>query len=492
MQRIYINGIEHFVQSNTCLSDCLRNADFPLPCGGNGVCGKCKVYVKGHVSPITDAEKRILSSVEIDSGMRLACFTYVYGECWVERIYPTAVNICTDMVLVPAEECAAIKYAVAVDLGTTTVAAVLMDRHGRRLATATATNPQIAYGADVLSRAKAAANGKKAVLAAAIRDCLTELLDRLIVSADQEYEEVDAVVITGNTAMLCLLTETPVDSLLTAPFRCPRVFGETLPAKTLGFNRLKEDTVVYLPRCLDAFLGADFICSLLATDLFHYNHTALMLDIGTNCEMALWHEGMLYACSTAAGPAFEGVGISCGMMAGTGAIDRVDVVNHSLVPHVIDGGTALGICGSGLMDAVACLLNLEEIDQSGAMMSDVYDLADGVGLIRGDIQALLLAKSALRAGIDTLCRQAGIPVSEIEQVYLAGGFANSINLHSAVRIGMIPQVLENKTTFIGNAALSGATHMLFGADFTSLPPYCVVDLATNPFFAEAFIRNMTF
>ena len=492
MPRVIIDGKEYYVKENSLLKECMVKASVSLPCGGNGVCGKCKVYVNGAVSALTEAEHRFISETEIASGVRLACFTRVKGDCIIYTVPCSAVNICVSTKNVLPATQRSFHYGAAVDIGTTTVAAALYNDAGRCLSVASSVNPQVVYGADVLTRAQAAVNGRGQDLALAIRKCVTDVLRRLAISANLKTEDIGSVVITGNTAMLCLVTETPVDSMLTTPFSGCRLFGEILTPLTCGIPELADDATLYFPKCMDAFLGADFTCALLSADVCNQAETVLLVDIGTNGEMALWHNGRLYACSTAAGPAFEGVGVSCGMVAAEGAIDRVDVVNHRLIPHVIGGGEARGICGSGLVDALSCLLDTGEMDRIGVIAGDAYELTDAVSLTRDDIQSLMVSKSAICSGIETLCHSAGTSIADVKRLYLAGGFAQALNAHNAARIGLIPKELEYKTTVIGNAALDGASQLLFHPDLDQLPPCNKVELATDAFFADAFIRNMLF
>ena len=490
MPVIRINNKEYYVETNSILRDCPVNMGVSFPCNGQGVCGKCRVAVRGAVSPLTDTEKRLLSADEIASGVRLACCTRVQGDCTVSWIPTEVANISVSTACVEDAD-GAFTYGVAVDIGTTTVAAVLYDRHGCCLANATATNPQMVYGTDVLSRAQAAVTGEGKALSSSIRGCVESLLQRLANKAGIAMDQIERVVLTGNTAMLCLLMEMPMDSLVKAPFSAPHLFGETLSADQLHMRGLSGGASVYLPRCLDGFLGADFLCAMQSVGLCNKAETALLVDVGTNGEMALWHDGMLYACSTAAGPAFEGVGISCGMMAANGAVDCVNIVNNGLVAHTIGGAQAKGICGSGLLDAVACLLDLNEIDTAGTLLSDPYPIAKNVCLTREDVQAIAVSKSAIRSGLETLCNVAGIALSDVKRLYIAGGFGNALRLRSALRIGLIPPAWADRVTWVGNAALSGAARLLFYPN-EMIPAFQKVELATNAFFANAFIKNMQF
>ena len=275
------------------------------PCGGHGKCGKCRVKVWGEVSEPTLAERSLLSEKELAGGVRLACLTRAVGDCQVERIAVVKASqivtqgVSTKFTLNPTFS----RYAVAMDIGTTTLAAQLFDPAGNLLAKASCPNPQARWGADVISRIEAALKGDAEQLTSAIRSALNEML--LEFSGVIDPKEADAAVITGNTVMLSLLTGQSLQPFSRAPFRPENLFGQTLPAKALSLSALAPETPVYLPPCISAFVGGDITCAILATGL-RDGKTAMLADIGTNGEMALWHEGRLTVTSTAAGPAFEG------------------------------------------------------------------------------------------------------------------------------------------------------------------------------------------
>lgn len=491
MPCVVIGGEEYAAEKGSCLKEVLKTVGFSMSCGGNGLCGKCKVHISGEVSRLSDQERRWLTAEEIQQGIRLACYTHIEGDCVVSL--PQYDMIYADMPNGRYTENADMPlwhYGVAVDIGTTTVAAVLCDGHGEILSQTTAVNPQAAWGADVLTRAQAATyEGER--LVQAIQTCVNKQVQALCREAKIETADVDRMVVTGNTVMLCLYTATDVSGLTRAPFVSECLFDEYRTAERCGIQGLRADVQVYFPPCFDAFLGADFACAIQSVKLRGKMKTALVVDLGTNGEMALWHNGNLYACSTAAGPAFEGVGISCGLSAVCGAVDRVDVVNNRLEWNVIGGGEARGICGSGLIDVLAGLNQLQEIDNTGRL-DETFCLTKDVHIVQSDIDALLLSKSAIRSGIETLLHTVGITPDDVETVYLAGGFGSALNIHSAIVIGLFPQCLSGRIRFVGNAALDGARQLLGGKKMSIPPTVHNVDLATNPYFADAFMRNMSF
>ena len=466
------------------------------PCGGHGRCGKCKVIAKGCLSELTEAEKKLLTEDELADGVRLACLTYALGDCEVTTLSENErAQIVTDGTLPEFEvKPTFAKYGVAIDIGTTALAARLYDTRGGLLAQSSRINPQQEWGADVISRIEAAIGGKARELARAIRQALDGIVSELGSVAKIDTKEIDGVVITGNTIMLSLLTEESVEPFSHAPFETRRLFGEMLTASGLALSRLTPNTPIYLPPCISAFVGADTTCALLSTELCE-GDTAMMADIGTNGEMALWHDGRLTVCSTAAGPAFEGVGISMGMRGADGAIDKVSIVNGRLYAHVIGDGAPTGICGSGLVDAVACMLDLEIVDDSGYLEDDEFIIQAPVYLTPKDIRMLQLAKSAICAGIVTLAESKGMKAADISALYIAGGFGNYLNKESASRIGLLPSDLVQCSRSVGNAALAGASMLLLNTDIRVKAMNIsksaeVIDLSVNPRFSDRDMSGM--
>lgn len=492
MATVWINGVPQQVAVGTRLSEVLSRA--PHPCGGKGICGKCRVHAIGALSPLSKEEERHLTPFEVVDGMRLSCCTIIEGDCRVTVDANSVMAVVVDgKATAAAVSPTFAAYGAAVDIGTTTIAARLYDTTGRLLAQIGCSNPQIAFGADVLSRVQAVGEGCD--LTAPLQSAVNALLSDLAGMAGIASAAIDGVVITGNTAMLCLFTATDPTSLSRAPFALPRSFHEMLTASALGLTSLAPNRPIYLPPCASAFFGADALCAALACDM-DGDRTALLADMGTNGEMLLAHKGALYACSTAAGPAFEGVGISCGMPAITGAIDEIALVNGGLIPHTIGNEKAVGICGSGLVDAAACLLATEEMDNGGYLDGKV-SLCEGVILTQEDIRALQQAKAAVSAGLLTLLHHANLTADEVEVLYTAGGFGSRLNGRNAATIGLLPRELSTRIQPVGNAALDGASRLLLDADtrtqMTALVGEMhVIELATDPYFADLFIKNMSF
>ena len=497
---VRFNGKEYKTAGKTNLGDLLLRCGFGfMVCGGHGKCGKCRVKVKGAVSPVTETELSLLSPDEIENGVRLACRTFILGDCEVTAEEKTAARIRTDgfsgsYELMPAFK----KYGYVVDIGTTTVAARLYGADGRLISSESALNPQSSFGADVISRMEAALRGSSAELSALIRKKIVCMVASMCEKAGIAPGDVDGAVITGNTVMLHFLTGTDTEPLTHAPFIADRLFGEVVRASDIGLGFDGCDCDIYLPPCVSAFVGADITSAYTAISDDIGGRTSLLVDIGTNGEAVLYGDGELFACSTAAGPAFEGAGISCGMGGSDGAIDGVSVgEDGSLHARVIGGGTPSGICGSGIVDAAAALLSLGIIDETGYLENGPAVIMPPVCITQNDVRAIQLAKSAIHAGLRTLVHTAGLDVSDVETLYIAGGFGSYLNVANAAAIGLIPAELKDRVKVVGNAALSGASMLLLCRGLREkcglIASGCrIAELTTDPYFTEEYMERMLF
>ncbi len=497
---VTVDGVPYPCGEGTRLGELLaRIGALPMPCGGHGRCGKCRVCVTGDVLPPDDHEKKLLGAAETAAGIRLACRVTVTGDCAVTVPREAGdARIRTDGTLPDlTPDPAFFRVGAAVDIGTTTLAARLLGRNGEILAETSRLNPQSAWGADVITRMEAALAGHAGELASSVREAVNGMILSLTREAGLPDGAADGAVVTGNTAMLSLMTETDTEPLTHAPFLAARLFGETVPASSLGFGSLSPDASVYFPPCAGAFVGADMMCSLLASDIPHRSGTRLLTDIGTNGEMILSHQGRLLAASTAAGPAFEGAGISMGMGGRGGAIDRVRAEDGRLSARVIGGGEPVGICGSGIVDAVAALLEIGALDETGYLENDPAPIAGPVSLTQDDIRMVQLAKSAIHAGLRTLLRTVGAGCEEVEELAVAGGFGSYLDIGNAGAIGLLPAELLTKVRILGNAALSGASMLLLSVPLRGEIEVLArrtetVSLAANPTFAEEYMERMLF
>ena len=466
------------------LHDVLKDAKVLLdhPCGGKGTCGKCAVMLDGHVSQPNEAEKK--------AGSRLSCQAVLLGDATVWLKGDTALQ----QIEVSGESFSAQKpmegtFGAAIDIGTTTMALKLCRlADGAVLGSAVCANPQRDIAADVIGRMEAAMAGSLAQLQAMVLQAMENLLKSACAEAGILAEQVDVLVITGNTTMLYLLTGKDPTCLSRSPFLADCLFG---------FETTILGRKAFLPPCMDAFVGADITCAVLSSRMTEVPGPTLLCDIGTNGEIALWKDGILYVTSTAAGPAFEGAGISCGCGSIRGAIDKAWLEGDALCVHTIADAPAVGVCGSGLIDTVAALLIREDVSETGAMGEKELTVAGDVKLTRKDIRAVQLAKAAIAAGIQTLLETTGTQEREITDFYICGGFGTHLNLSSAVTIGLIPELLAKKAKVLGNGALSGAVKMMLDRDChgqAQTLAACAkqMNLGGNPRFNENYIDQMLF
>ncbi len=451
------------------------------PCGGKGTCGKCRVLLSGDVSKPDERE--------IKAGYRLACRAVLYGDCTaiLSANEENFANIQTDTAEFDfGDSDRNWNYGIAVDIGTTTVVLKLYSANGELLGEASAVNPQRSISADIIGRIDAALKGKADILKEQIDGCIDKLILKVCNDAGIAPESIDRRIITGNTAMLYFYTMRSPKSIATAPFKSETLFGEWLGDS-------------YLPRCMNAFVGADITCAVLASGGYESAKTFLLCDIGTNGEIALWKNGALYVTSTAAGPAFEGAEISCGCGSMNGAIDKVWAENGKIKAHTIGNERAIGICGSGLVDAVSVFLENGYIDKTGAVIKPLILAANGgiIELTPEDICAVQLAKAAIAAGIETVLKLSETRLTDISHFYIAGGFGSHLSLDNAARIGLIPREITEKACIIGNAALSGAIMMLFDdakiqRSLKIAESSKHIILGGNEDFNSAYIKNMMF
>lgn len=440
------------------------------PCGGKGRCGKCRVKARGALSPLTEAEKAALSEQEIRGGIRLACQAHALGEVEVEFERDSG-----EVLLRAREKNMAVDpgrsgMGCAIDVGTTTLAVYQVDlATGKILGTKSAMNPQRRFGADVISRIQSAMHGED--LTTPIRNALGEMAGNAC-----------AWTVVGNPAMMQLLCGLPVDGLGRAPF-------------TPAYRAAIEQNSAYVGPLISGFVGADAVSAALFAGLDRGNTTRLLLDVGTNGEMLLAHKGRIGACAAAAGPAFEGAHITCGMGGALGAIRRAKrLPDGNWQIATVGDGAPRGLCGSGLIDAMAELVSAEIIDETGRLEADAY-LTPDVYLTQQDVREVQLAKGAIAAGIELLMQEMG--VAEIDECYLAGGFGSAIDPQSALAIGLLPEQLRGKIVPIGNAAGMGAVEMLLSQSARDRAQALAahahyIELSELAGFQDAFVEHMLF
>jgi uncharacterized 2Fe-2S/4Fe-4S cluster protein (DUF4445 family) len=407
------------------------------------------------------------------------------------------------------------QLGLAIDLGTTKVAGYLVDlSDGRTLAAKGIMNPQISYGEDIISRITTAVHSPDdaAALQKLAVDAINELCIDLCAEAAAKPEEILEAVVVGNTAMHHLFLRLPVKQLAISPF-VPAV-SQALEVKAgeLGLN-VASGAYVYLLPNIAGFVGADHVSMLLATNAWQAKETMVALDIGTNTEVSLIYRGKIVTTSCASGPAFEGGHIKYGMRATTGAIERFHIDGDKIHYQTIDGAPQVGICGSGILDALAQLYLAKIIDEGGRIIDNrprvrtykgqrefiLVSKAERNGksaitITQHDVRELQLAKAAIRTGIQVLLETGGCAQDDIKQVIIAGAFGTYIDVASAVAIGMLPPIPLNRFRQVGNAAGMGAKLALISLvsraqaeAIASRVSY--IELASSPNFQPTFMQT---
>ncbi len=475
------------------LLSALRKNGFTLPaaCGGRGRCGKCRVTINGV--------------------QRLACRAAAADGDEVVLPLSSGGRILTQTPAIERPSCKMSGCAAAIDLGTTTVAVRLYDLgSGREETTESAWNAQAAYGGDVISRIQHTmdAPGGLDELSGIIRGQVVDMIQAALRRCGRDKSELRHSVLVGNTVMQHIFARFPVQSIAIAPFQPYTLFDGGHDDALLG-------APLYYAPCVAGYVGGDITAGLLAAGLMDTDGQYLFLDIGTNGEMALGGKGGFRCCAVASGPAFEGAGIKCGMAAVDGAVSHVRY-DGGFLYDLIGSGDARGLCGSGLIDLIAVLLEQGCISSGGRLLppedapekmrryltrddagNGVFHLTREVFLTAQDVRSLQLAKAAVAAGIRVLLDAEGMRARELDGVYLAGGFGSWLDPASAVRIGMLPDIPPGRLHDPGNTALAGAAMLALeperlgrARDIARSCEY--TELSGRADFADAFAGSMTF
>ncbi len=469
-----------------------QGAPFSLPCGGNHTCGACRLTLRGKAVPPLPSERAFLTDKDLERGIRLACFCRVAGDLRIDLTTVQSTPSILSWAPLPDFTPTETGLGIAVDIGTTTVAARLYDLRTKQvLSEAKEENAQRVHGADVISRITACGQMGTARLSQLIRGQITRMTEVCLRSSGRPDPVLSQAVITGNTIMLHIYEGIDPSPLAVSPFKVPDHFGRRSEHLLLG-------TPVYLPRCVGAFVGADAICAALSSGLLTEKGPALLADIGTNGEILLRNkEGALLCCSTAAGPAFEGVGISSGVPAAEGAVSAVFLEDGQIRHEVIGEGPARGLCGSGVLDLLAVMKRSSALEPSG-YLSEPYVLpGTSIAVTQQDVRQIQLAKSAIYAGIKTLLHEAALTEWQVDRLYIAGGFGNRLNTASAGEIRLLPYELLSRAVFAGNAALAGAAMLLMAPAFRKKAEKLAEDafelsLAASPYFRDSYLDSLSF
>jgi uncharacterized 2Fe-2S/4Fe-4S cluster protein (DUF4445 family) len=474
-----------------------RQVFLDAPCNGRGSCGKCKIKFLSGAPKVTEKERRLLTEEELSAGIRLTCSTVPTEDCTIAHAADgrdgakTKQDRCDETMQAVAGEhqrdsqmpeksakasdAQTLQLGVAIDIGTTTLAASLLDMNtGKELAVATGINHQRSYGADVISRIEAANAGFAGELQESIRKDLEQLIGNLMAKLPRAADSAEAkkenllirkVVIAGNNTMCHLLLGLSCEKLGEAPFE-----PEDISMQRRYWN---GTDIVILPG-ISAFVGADIVAGIYANDLTEHEETAMLLDVGTNGEMVIGNKQGLLVTSTAAGPVFEGGNISCGVAGISGAVSHVKITMDSgrkcdISYETIENIAPVGLCGSAVLDTVSELFHNRIVDETGLLQEPWFEtgieiarIASGgndICLTQKDIREVQMAKGAIRTGIELLQEAYGNH-DAVNKIYLAGGFGYFMNVDSAIGIGMFPAEFQNRIQSVGNSSLDGAKRFL--------------------------------
>ena len=461
MHKVSIRHQECFVPDGAILSTVLPQLQGHIdhPCGGRGTCKKCIVRVNGQDE--------------------LACQYHIYSDIQVE--IPEKRGIVSETGIQTSGKMTD-EMCFVLDLGTTTLALALVSRgDGSAAEIKTRTNPQRTFGADIMTRIDYCRKyGVKTLQSAVVAE-----INAMIRSFD--VPKVERLYVAGNTTMLHLLLGVDCSSMGVAPYTPVFLDKQCRCAEEVGI--VGVENIEALPS-IAAFVGADLVAGLNCVKMPEAEKYSLLVDLGTNAEILLFSEKSILCTAAAAGPCFEGANISCGMSATDGAI----YAYADGTARTIADAPAKGICGTGLIDIVAELLKTEKLDATGFLEEDVFEIAPGVQLTQGDIRQFQVAKAAVCAGIQTLLKKQRVTHSQIENVYISGGFSGKINLNNAVKTGLIPEQLGEKCVCINNSCLQGAMRYAWEQnDLASLVQRAAyVDLSADHIFTDLFVENMLF
>ena len=512
-------GRQISIQSGVSLLEAAGQAGIILntSCGGRGTCKKCLVNLEPSGRKVLACQYHISEDLTVTIPQESRFFEQKILESGIMSATEASFTIYEKYRrLDPTGEI----FGVAVDIGTTTVVAKLINlKDGRHLATESALNPQTQFGSDVISRITYADTPEKAArLKKVITICINRLIAGLCSKASISYEQIYELCAVGNTTMNHIFLGFPIDQLGLAPYKAHSLDAHDLPPGRLGIN-INTKGNIHTVENIAGFVGSDTTAVALAAGIDSDEKMTLIVDIGTNGEIVLGSKELLYAASCAAGPALEGAGITCGSTAQKGAIEGVLVAEDDIVVNVIGNTTARSICGSGIIDAVAVMLDLGVINKTGRfaapkMLKDnvsdaifarifksndrpAFRLTKNVFITQGDIRQVQLAKAAIRAGIMLLQKEITVADDDIEQILLAGAFGNYIRKEHALRIGLLPDVGLGRIHFIGNAAASGAQIILVSETARQMAHLLAkqikyIEIAQRSDFANTFTKCLSF
>lgn len=572
MKRIFLQK-----KQNKTILELLREQGKYLdaPCSGKGTCGKCCIIIEEtrKTDPPKQREKEVFTERELEEGWRLSCMTVPTGDLYVcipeirenqiqvqmefvrntkmESDVQATTVICENKIEDRAQigsdgeikpenmDTEKSVYGIAIDIGTTTLAAELISlTDGICLKTASSVNHQRAYGADVISRIRAAASGDAEKLRESILKDVRDLAETLLAGQDENVLNVSKIVIAGNTTMIHLLLGYSCVGLGAAPFTPVNLAPEDMTwgelngeyeetresgdAKESGVARdgsdarehgyvrecghtgINQTTKVQIMPGISAFVGGDITAGMMGCGM-RPDKCEMLIDIGTNGEMVLAAGDHFLVSSVAAGPAFEGGNISCGMPGVPGAVCRAVLFGkNNMVTKTIGNKPAIGLCGTGIIDVMYELVRHHIVDTQGILGEPWFE--KGFPVVPGkiyftqeDIRQVQMAKAAICAGLEVLLQKSNISYEQIKKVYVAGGFGMGLDMEKALGIGLLPIGLRGKLTPVGNSALEGAARCLtHSKESSDMQPQEIaaisheINLADTPEFQELYLKHMQF
>lgn len=572
MKRIFLQK-----KQNKTILELLREQGKYLdaPCSGKGTCGKCCIIIEEtrKTDPPKQREKEVFTERELEEGWRLSCMTVPTDDLYVcipeirenqiqvqmefvrntkmESDVQATTVICENKIEDRAQigsdgeikpenmDTEKSVYGIAIDIGTTTLAAELISlTDGICLKTASSVNHQRAYGADVISRIRAAASGDAEKLRESILKDVRNLAETLLAGQDENVLNVSKIVIAGNTTMIHLLLGYSCVGLGAAPFTPVNLAPEDMTwgelngeyeetresgdAKESGVARdgsdarehgyvrecghtgINQTTKVQIMPGISAFVGGDITAGMMGCGM-RPDKCEMLIDIGTNGEMVLAAGDHFLVSSVAAGPAFEGGNISCGMPGVPGAVCRAVLFGkNNMVTKTIGNKPAIGLCGTGIIDVMYELVRHHIVDTQGILGEPWFE--KGFPVVPGkiyftqeDIRQVQMAKAAICAGLEVLLQKSNISYEQIKKVYVAGGFGMGLDMEKALGIGLLPIGLRGKLTPVGNSALEGAARCLtHSKESSDMQPQEIaaisheINLADTPEFQELYLKHMQF
>ena len=409
-------------------------------------------------------------------------------------------------------------YGIAIDIGTTSVVVCLVDLYSKEIIDkASSGNAQIKYGADVIHRIvySTKKNGLKELRDAIVEETLNPLLESVYTKNNIDKDNVVSLVVAGNTTMSSLFLGVYTDYLRQEPFIPPFLKSPKLIGKDIGLH-VNDSAYVFLAPSVASYVGGDITAGVLSAGIWSSEENILFIDLGTNGEIVFGNKDYMMSCACSAGPAFEGGGISCGMRASNGAIEKVKINKDTLKPNLttIGNDKPVGICGSGIIDLICQMLITGIIDRRGKIHRDIdnkrirfneheigeyvlafkeeYDLENDITVNEVDIDNFIKAKGAIYSGASVLIESLGMDFSVVDKVYIAGGIGNNLNIENSILIGLLPDIEREKFVYIGNSSLVGSYLALISKDAKNKlidigNEMTYVELSVYPTYMDEFI-----